>query len=61
MNAFPLIKTKLSNERLMSALSLVLLLYNLPRFLAAPGDFFNLLLLLVIGLVLDAAIHFMIY
>lgn len=61
MNAYPLFKTKLSNERLMSALSLVLLLYNLPRFLAAPGDILTMLLLLVIGLVLDAVTHFILY
>lgn len=45
----------------MSALSLVLLLYNLPRFLAAPGDILKLLLLLFIGLVLDAGAHFILY
>lgn len=61
VNTFPLLKTKLSNERLMSALLLVLVLYNLPRFIAAPDGMLFMLLLVVIGLVLDAAIHFFIY
>lgn len=61
VNTFPLIKTKLSNERLMSALLLVLLLYNLPRFLKAPGDILTLLLLFVVGLFLDAGAHYMLF
>jgi Na+-translocating ferredoxin:NAD+ oxidoreductase RnfD subunit/ferredoxin len=61
VNTYPLLKTRLSNERLMSALLLVLLLYNLPRFVAAPGSILPLLLLLVIGLVMDAAIHLILY
>jgi Na+-translocating ferredoxin:NAD+ oxidoreductase RnfD subunit/ferredoxin len=59
--AFPLIKTRLSNERLMSALLLVLLLYNLPRFISGAGKILPLLLLIIIGLVLDAAAHFILY
>ena len=42
----------------MSALLLVLLLYNLPRFIENPARSLPLLLLLVIGLLLDAAAHF---
>ena len=61
MNPAPLIKTKLSNERLMSALLLVLLLYNLPRFFKHPGDIPALLLLVAIGLVVDTATHFFLY
>jgi Na+-translocating ferredoxin:NAD+ oxidoreductase RnfD subunit/ferredoxin len=61
VNTFPLLKTKISNERLMSALLLVLLLYNLPRLIADPGAVLPLLLLFVIGLVLDAVAHFILY
>ncbi|NLA86438.1 MAG: hypothetical protein GX847_03980, partial [Clostridiales bacterium] len=61
MNTFPLIKTKISNERLMSALLLVLILYNLPRFCLSPDDILPMSLLIVIGLVLDAAAHFVLY
>ncbi len=45
----------------MSALLLVLLLYNLPRFIANPGSLPPALLLLVFGLVIDAIAHFIIY
>jgi electron transport complex protein RnfC len=45
----------------MSALLLILLLYNAPRFVKEPGAIPPMLLLVVIGLVLDAAAHFILY
>jgi Na+-translocating ferredoxin:NAD+ oxidoreductase RnfD subunit len=61
VNTAPLYKTNLSNERLMSALLPVLLLYNLPRFIKNPGGIPALLLLVAIGLALDAAVNFFLY
>ncbi len=45
----------------MSALLLVLFLYNLPRFIADTGSILTLLLLLFIGLIIDTIAHFIIY
>jgi ferredoxin len=45
----------------MSALLLVLLLYNLPGFLFDPSGLPRLLLLAVLGLALDAVAHFLIH
>jgi electron transport complex protein RnfC len=58
MKTFPLIRTRLSNERLMTALVVVLLLWNLPRFLKAPGSIVEMLILLATGLILDAVCQF---
>jgi Na+-translocating ferredoxin:NAD+ oxidoreductase RnfD subunit/ferredoxin len=61
MRTFPLFRTQLSNERLMSALVVVLLLYNLPRFFSIPGSIPSALLLVAVGLSLDAAAQFIIH
>ncbi len=45
----------------MSALVLVLILYNLPRFYLSPGDILPVTLLIIISLVLDAAAHLILY
>ncbi|MEA4889169.1 MAG: RnfABCDGE type electron transport complex subunit D [Clostridiaceae bacterium] len=58
MTSFPLIRTRLSNERLMTALLSVLILYNLPRWIARPADVGSALLLLLFGLVLDTAVNY---
>jgi ferredoxin len=57
--AFPLIRTRLSNERIMTALLLVLALYNIPHFISEPGFIWRTLLLIVFGLVLDSGAGFL--
>lgn len=51
--AFPLIRTKWSNERLMSALLLVLSLYNIPRFSTGIAEISKISILLVSAMILD--------
>ncbi len=55
MNAFPLLRTRWSNERLMTLLLAVLTAYLLPRFFSDPSDIGKTLLLLAFALALDAA------
>jgi electron transport complex protein RnfC len=57
--AFPLIKTRLSNERVMTALLLVLILFNIPRYLAEPRFILRAFFLIVLGLILDAGAGFL--
>ena len=45
----------------MTALVLVLLLYNLPRFIRAPGSIPEALLLIALGLIVDAVAHYLLY
>lgn len=59
MNAFPLIRTKLSNERLMAALLFVLALYQLPRWVSNPVEIGGFLALLAFSLAVDTAANFL--
>jgi ferredoxin len=56
MKTAPLLKTGFSNERIMTALFAVTLLWLLPRWIATPTDAVLFLAVLVPSLVLDAAI-----
>jgi Na+-translocating ferredoxin:NAD+ oxidoreductase RnfD subunit/ferredoxin len=58
---YPLIRSSLTNGKLMSALCAVLLLYHLPRFLAEPSRLALTLLIIAFALTIDAVAHFMIY
>jgi len=53
MNAFPLIRTKWSNEHIMAALFAVLVLYSIPRWMDRPADIINFILLVAFGLLID--------
>lgn len=61
MNTFPLIKVKWSNEHIMAALLLVLILYHIPRWNEKPGAIPGFLLLIAIGLLMDAAFNIIRY
>jgi ferredoxin len=61
MNAFPLLRTKLSNERLMAALLFVLALYQLPRWVSNPVEIGGFLALLAFSLAVDTAVNFIRY
>lgn len=61
MKIFPLIKTKWSNERLMSLLVVVLIVYQLPGFVSAPQTAADFLLLLFVALAADTGMNFIRY
>ncbi len=54
MNTFPMIRTKLSNEHIMAGVFLVLVLYHLPQWYEDPVGIFRFLLLVGVGLLIDA-------
>jgi hypothetical protein len=51
---FPLIRTKWTNEHVMTALLGVIMLYNLPVWIQSPAGLFRFAVLVVIALILDA-------
>jgi len=55
VTAYPLIRTKWSNEHIMAALFAVLVLYLLPQWLDKPGELFGFAVLLLFGLLIDVA------
>lgn len=61
MQTYPLIRTKLSNQRIMSALVLVLVFYNLQRFISDPVEILWAFLLVSTALVFDAFVNFFRY
>ncbi len=61
MNTFPLIRAKWSNEHIMAALFLVLLLYHLPQWREDPAKIINFLLITFVGLFIDAIANFLRY
>lgn len=61
MNTYPLIRVKWSNEHIMAALILVLVLYHLPMWIASPSGIINFLILVAVGLLLDAVANILIY
>lgn len=54
MNSFPLVRQRWSNEHIMAALFIVLLLYMLPGWTADPSGIAGFLPVLVLGLAIDA-------
>lgn len=56
---FPLIRTKWTNEHVMTVLIGVLMLYNLPVWLASPGGFFRFVLVLLSALLADTLMNFL--
>lgn len=58
MNTFPLVRTRLNNERVMAALFAVALLHLLPRWAADPADIGRFLAVLALGLLADTAVNF---
>lgn len=61
MRAFPLIRTKWSNEHIMAALLVVLLLYHVPEWVLRPAAIMDTLIVLAFGLTVDAAASFLRY
>lgn len=61
MDTYPLIRTKLSNEHIMAALFIVLVLYQLPQFVQAPESILRFLAVLALGLFLDTTINIIRY
>lgn len=61
MEAFPLIRTKWSNMRVMTALFFVLVLYRVPEWIQNPAGILGFLALLAFGLALDVAVNFIRY
>lgn len=53
MNSFPMIKAKWSNEHIMAAVFVVLVLYNLPRWGSDTREIFNFILLVCVGLLIE--------
>lgn len=53
MNAFPLLRTKWSNEHVMAALFAVLVIYHIPVWREQPSEIYVFLLLTAVGLLLD--------
>jgi len=58
---FPLIRTKWTNEHVMTALLGVIMLYNLPVWIQSPAGLFRFAVLVVIALILDAGLNFIRY
>ncbi|OHD17665.1 MAG: hypothetical protein A2086_11225 [Spirochaetes bacterium GWD1_27_9] len=58
MNSFPLIRTHHSNERLMSVVFFVALLYILPSWVKNPLETVSFIIVLAIGLLVDVFINF---
>lgn len=61
MNTFPLIRTKWSNEHLMAALFIVLVLYLLPRWVENPSTILSFLAVLALGLFIDLTANLLRY
>jgi UPF0716 family protein affecting phage T7 exclusion len=61
MNSYPLIKTKWSNERVMSIVFLAAVLYMLPGWVKDPGGILNFIAVLALSLVIDVAANFIRY
>lgn len=55
MKSFPMIRVKWSNEHIMAAVFLVLMLYHLPIWSNDPGERINSILLVCLGLLIDGA------
>jgi hypothetical protein len=53
-NTYPLIRVRWSNEHIMAALFVVLLLYMLPFWIGNPGEIPSFLAVLAFSLLLDA-------
>lgn len=58
MDAFPLIRTKWSNERLMAVVFAAAALYQLPGWVQNPAGILDFILVLAFGLALDVALNF---
>ncbi len=54
MNTFPLIRTRWSNEHVMAAVLIVLILYHFPMWLKDPMGILRTVVLIVFGLLIDA-------
>ncbi len=61
MNVFPLIRTKWSNEHIMAALFVVLILYHIPLWSDNLGQFPAFVILTLVGLIMDAAANIIKY
>lgn len=57
MNTYPLIRTKWSNEIIMAALYLLLILYHIPLWCKNPLYSIHFILLTLVGLALDAVVN----
>lgn len=57
MNTFSLLRTKWSNEHVMEALFLVLILYMLPSWISDPSGILSFLAVFAVSLAIDAAIN----
>lgn len=55
MRTYPLIRYRWSNEHIMTALFIVILMYLFPLWLQKPSDILAFLVLLAVSLILDAA------
>lgn len=61
MRSYPLVRKHLTNEHIMEALFFILLLYQLPDWFENPGNISSFLLVLFLGLLIDASINFIRY
>lgn len=61
MNTFPLIRTKWSNEHIMTALFAILILYHIPQWSNNPKELPGFILLTLAGLAMDAAANIIRY
>lgn len=61
MNAFPLFRSKWTNEHIAAAVFIVLILYMLPQWSANPAAVFDFLYVLSIGLTIDVTANFVRY
>jgi Predicted NADH:ubiquinone oxidoreductase, subunit RnfC len=61
MNTFPLIRKKWSNEHIMAALFIVLILYHLPIWVKTPVAIFQFIVLVASGLLFDAVANLILY
>lgn len=57
MNTYPLVRVRWSNEHVMAALFLVVLLYHIPGWVEHPAGIFTLIVLIAEGLLLDTLIN----
>lgn len=58
MNAYPLMRTKWTNEHVMAALFAVLPLYNLPIWFKDPSKILMYLLIIAVSLIVDTVLNF---
>ena len=58
MKSFPLIRSKWSNEYILTAFFATLVLYLIPEWLKEPGGILTFLALVTIGLVIDTVLNF---